>query len=544
MAGQEAIAAPGAEDPAGGKRPEATAGSGREQSEAVKLLGFMAMALGMVMAFLDIQIVTSSLNDIQGGLSASPDEISWIQTSYLIAETVMIPISGWLGGVLSTRVLFTASAIGFTVSSVACSLAWDIWSMVIFRAMQGFVGGAMIPLAFSSGFALYPGRRSAMVPAVLGMVATVAPTMGPTLGGWITQTYSWPWLFYVNVVPGIIIVVVVPFAVRVDEPNRGLLRGFDALSIPFIALSLGCLVYVLEEGVRDDWFDDQTITTLTVVSVISSMVVIWRGVTHPNPVLDLRSLRHRNFGLGCLYSLVLGIGNQGSVFLIPVFLARVRGYNSLDIGEAVLISGVAQVISTACVVALSNRIDPRLMLGAGVLMYGASLLFITPMNNLWNGPELFWALALRGFASMFVIVPITTFSLGSLPPQRLKMASGLYNLTRNLGGGIGIACIGILIQQRTALHYTRIAETVTVAKPSVLQALDLLSSRFGDFMSDPGRADVAALAVLTQFARREALVMAIADVLVIMSTLFFSLMLLLPLLRWPPSPSAVSPRKD
>jgi DHA2 family multidrug resistance protein len=501
------------------------------------MLGFFAMALGMFMALLDIQIVAGSYAEIRGGLSASLDEMTWIQTSYLIAESVMIPISGWLAWVFSTRWVFTVTAAAFTVTSLCCSLSWNIESMIVFRALQGFSGGALIPLSFSAGFALFPGPQAALIPAILGLTGNTATALGPVIGGWITQELSWEYLFYLNVIPGLIVITAVPLLVRVDKPNFSLLKGFDALSIPFIAVALGALGYVLEEGVRLDWFDDQLIVWFTIASLSSFAVVIWRGFTHRNPVLDLNALQERNFALSCCFAFIVGVGNYGSVFVIPVFLGDVRGYNSLDIGEALLITGVCQVIATLILVATSKKLSPRLMLGAGLFLYGVSLLWITPLTNQWGWEEFFLGQGLRGFASMFVIVPLTTFALGSLPAWRLPMASGLYNLMRNLGGAVGLACIGILLQERETLHYSQLAEHVTRFKEPLVQAIEGASARFGGLVADPERADLMALRLLTGLAKREALVITVSDILFAMAALFFASLFLLPFLRWPNRPA-------
>ncbi|CAH2604512.1 DHA2 family efflux MFS transporter permease subunit [Rhodovastum atsumiense] len=509
-------------------------------SERAKFVGFLIMALGMFMALLDVQIVASSLGEIQAGLAASPDEISWIQTAYLIAEVVMIPLSGWLARVFSTRWVFTASAIGFTLTSIGCGFAWSIGSMVAFRAVQGFVGGAMIPLAFATGYTLFTGPKAVLIPAILGGCANLAPTLGPSIGGWITQAWSWHWLFFLNVLPGLVIAIGVPLLIRFDRPDFGLLKGFDALSIPFVAAALGGLEYVLEEGVRDDWFDDDLICLFAIVSALSFVVVIWRSLTHRNPVLDLRALRNRNFALGCVLSFILGFGIFGSVYLLPLFLARVRGYDSLQIGQAVFVTGIFQLLSTAIVAPLSRRVDPRRLLVVGFALFGIGLWMTGQMTSQWSGAELLWPQAVRGFASMFVIVPITVLALGNLPPARLKMASGLYNLMRNLGGAVGIAVIGILLQNRERLHAARLADHAIAANAAMGGVLDRLASRFDAVMGDADRAQLAALGMLQRLARREALTLTFNDILLVMAALFFLALLLIPLLRRPGAAAPVS----
>src|SRR3954463_9622326 len=225
--------------------PAAGPGAGRAMPPARQIVGFICMVFGMFMAILDIQIVSSSLSEIQAGLAASADEISWVQTSYLIAEIVMIPLSGTLSRLLSTRVLFTASAAAFTVMSCACAFASGMGQMVVFRALQGFLGGAMIPTVFATSFMLFPGTRRAGVSVLIGLVATLAPTIGPTLGGYLTQAFSWHWLFLINVFPGIIVVLAVWNLVDVDKGDRSLIRDFDWFGLLFMAVFLGSLEYVM-----------------------------------------------------------------------------------------------------------------------------------------------------------------------------------------------------------------------------------------------------------------------------------------------------------
>src|SRR5690348_6424729 len=284
-------------------------------SMAAKVVAFASMCIGLFIALLDIQIVSASLRDIGGGLSAGADEVAWVQTSYLIAEIIVIPLSGWLSRVMSTRWLFSVSAAGFTITSLLCGWAWDIRSMIVFRALQGFLGGSMIPTVFTAAFAFFGGRRIVAAAATVGALASLAPTLGPTVGGWITDNYSWHWLFFVNLVPGIFVALVVPMLVRVDRPNLSLLRGADYPGMALIAIFLGCLEYTLEEGPRWDWFGDNTIRTTAWISGIAGIVFIWRSLTYAQPVVDLRALKSRNFSLGCFFSFVTGIGIFGTIYL-------------------------------------------------------------------------------------------------------------------------------------------------------------------------------------------------------------------------------------
>ena len=293
------------------------------------VMAFVAMCFGMFMAFLDIQIVSASLSEIQAGLSASADEIPWVQTSYLVAEVIAIPLSGFLSRALGTRTLFAMSAAGFTVASVMCGFSSSINEIILWRAMQGFIGGGMVPTVFASAYVIFAGPRQKMVAPVVGLIATLAPTIGPTIGGYVTEALSWHWLFFINIVPGIAVTIATLILVDFDKPDYSLLDHFDWTGLISMAGFLGALEYVLEEGPRKDWFDDGAIVVLAIVSALSAVVFFARVLTAKEPIVDLRAFLNCNFAIGSLFSFVLGIGLYGLTFLYPLYLAQVRGYNAL-----------------------------------------------------------------------------------------------------------------------------------------------------------------------------------------------------------------------
>ena len=504
--------------------------------ESRKLLIFFLMALGQFMALLDIQIVASSVSEISAGLAAAPDEASWIQTAYLMAEIVMIPLSGVMSRAFSTRWLFSISAAGFTLASIGCGFASNIETMIVMRAIQGFLGGAMIPTVFATGFALFPGPKQALIAATLGMSGALAPTIGPTLGGWITETYSWHWLFFVNVLPGAIITCSVPMLGRVDDPNPSLLRNFDILGLGLLATALASLEYVLEEGYRWGWLDDPEILHLTWISAIAGGLFIWRSLRHPNPVVDFRVLQNRTFAIATLFIFVTGFGLFGAVYVLPLFLARIAGFNALQIGQAVFSTGLAMVVSAPLIAKLSRKIDPRLLISAGLFLFAFSLWRMTPITSEWTGRELFWPQFLRGFSILLCIVPATNMALGSVPPERLKMASALFNTMRNLGGAIGIASINTWLNSGTNLHWLRLNERLSVGRPELDTWLTDVTAHIHEALADPAMASNRAIAVLAHLTRREAATMAFSDALWIMSVLFLSALLLVPLIKRPAKP--------
>jgi DHA2 family multidrug resistance protein len=273
-----------------------------------RLFAFLAMCFGMFMAFLDIQIVSSSLAEIQAGISASADEIPWVQTAYLIAEVIAIPLSGFLSRALGTRILFAVSAAGFTLASIMCGLSTSISGMIVWRAIQGFIGGGMVPTVFASAYLIFQGPRQKLIAPVVGLIATLAPTIGPTIGGYLTDAFSWHWLFFINVVPGIVVTAATLSLVDFDKADFSLLEHFDWYGLISMAGFLGALEYVLEEGPRNDWFEDGTIVIWSIVSALSAVVFFARVLTARVPIVDLRAFANRNFAVGSLFSFVLGIG--------------------------------------------------------------------------------------------------------------------------------------------------------------------------------------------------------------------------------------------
>jgi DHA2 family multidrug resistance protein len=497
-----------------------------------KIFAFAVMCVGFFIALLDIQIVSASLQDIGGGLSASQDEIAWVQTSYLIAEIIVIPLSGFLARVMSTRWLFAASAAGFTATSLLCGWAWDIQSMIVFRALQGFLGGSMIPTVFTTAFAFFQGQRVVVAAATIGALASLAPTLGPTIGGWITDSYSWHWLFFVNIVPGVFITVVVPMLVRIDRPNPSLLKRADYPGIAMMALFLGCLEYVLEEGARWDWFGDGTIRACAWISAICGIGFIWRSLTAANPVVDLRALSSRNFSLGCFFSFVTGVGLFSTIYLTPLFLARIRGLDAWQIGLSIFSTGVFQLLAIPIYAVCARRFDLRWLMMFGLGSFALGLWLYTPITHDWSWRELLLPQAFRGFSQQFAVAPTVTLTLGSLSPDRLKLASGLFNLMRNLGGAIGIAVCGTILNDRTNLHFLRLAEHLNATNTAMTEFLRRAGARYATMLGgDAVHGQHLAVKQLWALTWREAQVQTYADAFLAISACFVVATAMVPLMR-------------
>ena len=502
----------------------------------------MVMCVGLFMALLDIQIVASSLQEIGGGLSAAQDQISWVQTAYLIAEIIMIPLSGWLSRVFSTRWLFTASAAGFTLTSLLCGLAWNIESMIIFRALQGLLGASMVPTVFTSSFHYFQGQRRVYSAAVIGTIASIAPTLGPVIGGWITDTLDWHWLFYINLLPGAAVTLLVPLLVKIDKPDLSLLKQADYPGIGLMALGLGSLQYVLEEGARWNWFDDPTIRTFAYIAGIAGTLFVIRSLTYAHPVVDLRALGNRNFLVGCFLSFVTGVAIFATIYLTPLSLGYVRGYSAWQTGMAIAVTGAASLAGVPVYIMLAKRFDTRWLMMFGMACFALSMLSFTPITHDWSARELMVPQILRGFPQVFVVAPAVNLGLGSLPMERLKYASGLFNMMRNFGGAIGIAIAGTILNDRTNLHFLRLAEHLNTANAPMQHMLGGLTTTFAaEHGGDLVHGHAMALKELWMLTYREAQVQTFADAFLVIALCCGVATLTVPLLRRvgaPPAPSA------
>ena len=471
--------------------------------------GFIMMCLGMFMAILDIQVVATSLPAIQGALGIAPAQMSWVQTAYLIAEVVAIPLTGLLTRALSMRWLFVAALSLFTFASAGCAASQGFATLVCWRILQGFAGGTLIPAVFSAVFLLFPERLQAVATTLAGVVAVLAPTLGPVVGGWITETYSWHWLFLINIGPGILAAATASFLIPRARPEWRHLRRLDAVSVVLLAAALATLEIGLKEAPSRGWFAPIEVG-LFAMSLGAGALFVRRTLRAQDPVVDLTTLADRRFAIGCTLSFLLGIGLFGSVYLMPVFLAFVRGHGSLRIGETMLVTGIAQLVTApVAVLLLERRVDERLLTALGFAAFAAGCAMSAFDTRDTDFAGMFWPQVLRGSALMFCILPPTRLALGHLAPERVPDASGLFNLMRNLGGAIGLALIDTVLYGRAPIHaaalVTRLqagdaGAAITVGLPPELVA------------AHAGRAlDPMALAIVTPLVERAAFVQAMNE---------------------------------
>jgi DHA2 family multidrug resistance protein len=488
-------------------------------------IGFIAMSIGMFMAILDIQIVASSLPDIQAGLGIALNQLSWVQTAYLIAEVIAIPLTGWLTRVMSTRGAFLACICGFTAASLACAASNSFWSLIPARVLQGFCGGALIPLVFSAIFLMFQGLGRTRATLVAGLLATLAPTLGPAVGGFITDRYSWHWLFLINVPSGVVVALLVAWAVDIDRSDWRCFRSVDLLALPLLAIFLGSLQLVLKEAPHRGWGSTEALL-LAGICIICGGGVIRRSFRHPAPLIDLCAFHDRNFVVGCCFSFVLGVGLYGATYLLPVYLGLVRDYEALAIGEIMMVTGAAQLVMAPVATSLERRVDARLLVAAGYALLAIGLVgngFMTFETDFWG---LFWQQVVRGTAVMLCLLPSTAMALSGFEPLHIPNACGLFNLMRNLGGAIGLALIDTVLEQRTPTHVEAIVARLRAGDASAARLVGLPTEHFTGVPI--GEVDEATRALVAPLVERAGLVAAFNDAwLLIGGLVAFSLLFLL-----------------
>ncbi|MDO6681799.1 MULTISPECIES: DHA2 family efflux MFS transporter permease subunit [unclassified Oceanobacter] len=442
-------------------------------------LAIAGALLGAFMAILDIQITNSSLKDIQAALGATLEESSWIATSYLVAEMIAIPLTGFFAAWLSPRRYLVWNSAAFVAASLACSLAWNLESMIVFRALQGFTGGALIPMAFNLIVTLLPLDKRPVGMALFGVTATFAPSIGPTLGGWLTETFSWHYLFYLNVIPGAAVITLLTMGLEKRKVDDTQLARIDVLGMVTMALGLGCLQLVLEEGAKDDWFEAEYIRWLALVSSLSLVLFVRHQLRVPFPLVNLRLFANKDFSLACVAYLMLGFGLFGSVYLVPLYLASLHDYTALDIGLVLMWVGFPQLPFFPLIPRILKFVQARFLVAIGFVVMGMSLFMNMHMSMDYDGSYLIPALLLRALGQPFIMVPLSLMSAAALPPQDVASASTLFNVMRNLGGAIGIAGLATLLQKRTDLHGAEIRETLVANSQSTLDYLALLGQQMG-----------------------------------------------------------------
>jgi DHA2 family multidrug resistance protein len=468
--------------------------------------------LGAFMAVLNIQIVNASLADIQGAIGAGIDDGGWISTSYLIAEIVVIPLSGWLAQVFSVRVYLLTNAVLFLVLSMACAFAQTLPQMIVLRAIQGFTGGVLIPMAFTLIITLLPKAKQPIGLALFALSATFAPAIGPTIGGYLTENWGWQFIFYVNLVPGLLMLGMLWFSLDSKPMQLSLLRQGDWAGIVTVAIGLAALQTVLEEGNKDDWFGSPFIVWLSVIAAISLSLFLWIELTGDKPLLNLRLLFRRNFGFGILANFLLGVALYGSVFILPVYLSRVQGYNAEQIGMVLAWTGLPQLLLIPLVPRLMKRFDPRLLIGVGFALFAASNFMNIYMTADYASDQLLWPNVVRAVGQALILTPLSVVATAGVEVENAGSASGLFNMMRNLGGAVGIAILQTFLTKREQFHSNVLMQSVSALEQATRTRIAQLTSYFMNHgVADPVVASHKAVVAIGHIVQKQAYVMAFSD---------------------------------
>ena len=466
-------------------------------------IAVMSVMLGAFMAVLDIQITNSSLKDIQGALSATLEEGSWISTSYLVAEIIMIPLTAWLVQLLSARRLAVWVSVGFLIASLMCSMAWSLESMIVFRALQGFTGGALIPLAFTLTLIKLPEHHRAKGMAMFAMTATFAPSIGPTIGGWLTENWGWEYIFYINVPPGLLMIAGLLYGLEKKAAHWELLKSTDYMGIFTLAVGLGCLQVFLEEGHRKDWLESSLIVSLGSIALLSLITFVIVQLSKPNPLINLGILANRNFGLSSISSLGMGVGLYGSIYLLPLYLAQIQNYNALQIGEVIMWMGVPQLFLIPLVPKLMKYVSPKWLCTLGFGLFGLASFSSGVLNPDFAGDQFNRIQIIRALGQPLIMVTISLIATAYIMQKDAGSASSLFNILRNLGGAIGIALLATLLDARTKTYFDYLREAIVPTNPQVAERMARLTETFGS--------ETAALGKLSEIAHQQAQIMAYND---------------------------------
>ncbi|PVX81862.1 MDR family MFS transporter [Paraburkholderia unamae] len=507
--------------------PRAQEANETAHEEAVSLRSWVAVlggVFGCFMAGMNVHVTNASLPDIRGSLGASFEEGSWITTAYLVAEIVVIPLTGWLVQVFSARRVLLVGASGFLGFSLACSLAPTIGTMIAARTLQGAFGGVLIPLSFQLIATELPKSRHPLGMALFAVANNVAQAAGPSLGGWLTDTYSWRWIFYLQIPPALALIAAIAWAIRPVAVDTGRLRSADWSGILTMAVGLSALQIVLEEGGRKDWFASGGIVLLSCIAAVGLVAFVVIEVRRAQPFINLRLLAGYNFGLASLMQFLFGAVAFGVVFLVPNYLAEAQGYSARDIGMVMIPYGLVQFAMSFLTPPLMRRMSPRMVIALGFLLVAAGCLMNIHLDADSARNVIVPSLIVRGVGQSFVVIALSVMAVNGVDKTQLGSASGVFNMVRNVGGAIGIAVVSQIVVERQKLHMARIGEAVTPYAQAFQERMVLLArviSRLHVPRAEGlphGRFDgtyETALALVNQRVIREALLMAYSDTFLI-----------------------------
>jgi len=497
---------------------------------AFKYLIAIAVTLAAVLELIDTSIVNVAIPHMMGNLGATLDEISWVSTGYIVANVIVIPMSGWLSAYFGRKRYLTTSILLFVAASFMCGASHSLGMLVFWRVVQGAGGGALLSTAQATLFEAFPPEEVGIGQAMFGVGVMVGPTLGPTLGGWIVDNYNWPWIFYINVPLGILAAIMVATYVH-DAAHQERAEKVDVLGFLLLATCVGSLQWMLEKGERYDWFDSRLITVLAVTCVASFVLLLWHELTTDEPIIDFRVLKSRQLAAGVSIAAVLGLALFGSIFVLPIFLQNLHGLTANQTGMVILPGALASAVTMAWVGKNSNWLDARATVAAGAVLFFASMWMLARMT-LGSGPdETFWPLILRGVGLGLIFVPLTNASMAELRVSELAQGTGMFNLTRQLGGSLGIAIMATLLTCFTTQKRALIGEHVTTMDPASLSRLQSITQGLIAHGANPLVAKQQALFLLDRQIGAQASVLAFSRIYILSGIILMACLPLLFLFR-------------
>ncbi|HZZ31566.1 MAG TPA: MDR family MFS transporter, partial [Phenylobacterium sp.] len=474
----------------------------------------------------------SSLADIQGAIGAGADEGGWITTAYLVAEIIVIPMSGWLARVFSVRRYLLVNTLVFLVMTVACAFTTNLGQMIVVRALQGFAGGVLIPLAFSIIMTKLPPSKHAIGLSIYAISAIFAPSIGPVIGGWCNETFGWHAIFFVNLLPGAIMFAMLWFSLEAEPMQLDLLRRGDWLGIATIALGLGSLETVLEEGEKDDWFGSTFIVRLAIVAAVSLVAFTVVQLRRKAPLLNLRLLARWNFGLATVANFAFGFSMYGWLYIVPVYLARIQGYNAEQIGGVLIWIGLPQLVLIPLIPRLMTWVDPRRLVIAGFVLFIGGTLLATNLSDNFSGPQFIGSSLVRAVAQALMMTPLSAIAVAGIEREQAGSAAALYNMIRNLGGAIGIAVLQTFLSKREQFHSDVLTSQISLLGGATSARIDALAHRFMTHgVADAALAHHQAAVAVARLVRRQAYMLAYSDAVILQSALLGLALLLVLLLK-------------
>jgi DHA2 family multidrug resistance protein len=469
-------------------------------------------ALGAILEIIDTSIVNVAMPEIQGNLGATLSEAGWVSTGYACANVVMIPLAAWLSDRFGRKQYLLFSLIGFTASSVMCGMATSLSMLIVARVLQGLCGGGLLAKAQSILFETFPPEEQPAAQAIFGIGVIAGPALGPVLGGYLTDTLGWRWIFFINLPVGILAVMMTMVFLPRDADEDISHKGVDWAGIAFLALGLACFQTMLEEGQQEDWFSSKFIVGMALGAAVGLALFIWRELTTPHPAVDLRVLKHRSLAAGSLFSLVLGMGLYGVMFAVPIFLQVYLGFTALQSGLTLFPGAIASAVMMMIMGKVAGRVDARMLICCGAIGMTVTALLLAQINPDSGTSSCFLPQILRGLATVMMFLPLSLATLGPLPKRAVAAGSGFYNLTRQMGSSIGIAVITTLLAHREAVHRAVLVEKVTAYSAATTERLNLFTGAFLQQGADPVTAHQRALGMLDRIVNGQSLLLSFADV--------------------------------